>query len=1078
MEEILSKLLVADNAVIQQGTQELREAFKNPDVIPALCNVIGVSQNPQIRQYAAVLLRKRLSKNKHWTKLPVNVRDGIKQGILQALVNEPEKFVKNSIAQFIGTIVRHELPNQSWPEVLQFIQQLTNSDNLADKELGMYTLSVITEVSPDQFLPHASSIAFLFSNMLNSVQDLGSSLAYYTVITMIHFVPLAEGDQGLVNVYHQLMPRVMQIVRALCVTDEDKAIEAMELFDDLVESAVAVIVPHIKPLVEMCLEFSSNKNLGEGVRVKALSFISWLTRTKKKAIVKHKLVEPIIEVVFQLISTPPENEEKEEYFCEDIDANTPMTCATQTLDVLALHLPPDKLLPPLLFHVHKGLNGTDLYARKAAHLALAVIVEGCAESIRTKYLQSFLECICKDITNPAGVVRNAALFALGQFSEHLQPDISQYAPHLLPILFDYLERLCNQIQEKGKEPPGLDRMFYALEMYCENLGEELLPYLPILMERLFTALKPSNSIHLRELAMSCIGATANAAKEGMVPYFPRIIECLKVYLTQEQSNETMCLRTQAVDTLGVLARNVGPEHFSPLAQETVQLGLELLGNTDDPDLRKSCYGLFAALSTVLKGEMKSILPTLVEVMLNALKSIEGVVPHYRDDETSAFPVYEDLSDNAEEEDIENESDEEEDEEVAGYSVENVYIEEKEEACVALTEIAKNTGEAFVPYLEKSFEEVFKMINYPQDEIRRAAVDALLQFCLCFNEIKTPEGKVALSKALSMYIPKCAELIRTDEERTVVMSALDAYAELLKELKAVVLEGEGHRDAIINCIKDVMTFKTECQDRDEEGAYSDDPEAEQDEMLIEYAGDIVPNLGKAMAPDDFAQYFGLLLPVFINKTKKQCTRAQRSFGIGTLSESMEPLGPRIAQFVPQLLPLFLQLSRDESDEVRNNAIFGIGEMVLHGKEALFPHYSEILQALSTAASKERHAGSLDNICGALARLIMTNINGVPMDQVFPVFVNYLPLREDFDENKAVFECMTYLYQMGHPLLLSHLTPVIKAGLVVLCESQGAKETMELVLNLMKTIQVNFQAEFSSVVATLPSDYAPVIQELFS
>ena len=33
-----------------------------------------------------------------------------------------------------------------------------------------------------------------------------------------------------------------------------------------------------------------------------------------------------------------------------------------------------------------------------------------------------------------------------------------------------------------------------------------------------------------------------------------------------------------------------------------------------------------------------------------------------------------------------------------------------------------------------------MINYPQDEIRRASVDALLQFCLSLNDIKTPEGK--------------------------------------------------------------------------------------------------------------------------------------------------------------------------------------------------------------------------------------------------------------------------------------------------------------------------------------------------
>jgi HEAT repeat protein len=52
--------------------------------------------------------------------------------------------------------------------------------------------------------------------------------------------------------------------------------------------------------------------------------------------------------------------------------------------------------------------------------------------------------------------------------------------------------------------------------------------------------------------------------------------------------------------------------------------------------------------------------------------------------------------------------------------------------------------------------------------------------------------------------------------------------------------------------------------------------------------------------------------------------------------MESLAARIGQFVPQLLPFFLQFSRDESDDVRNNAIFGAGEMVFYGKEAVFPY----------------------------------------------------------------------------------------------------------------------------------------------
>jgi hypothetical protein len=67
-----------------------------------------------------------------------------------------------------------------------------------------------------------------------------------------------------------------------------------------------------------------------------------------QAVVKHKLAQPILEVLFQLMSVRPENDDSEEYFSEDADASTPMTCATETLDTLALHLPPDKLLPPLV----------------------------------------------------------------------------------------------------------------------------------------------------------------------------------------------------------------------------------------------------------------------------------------------------------------------------------------------------------------------------------------------------------------------------------------------------------------------------------------------------------------------------------------------------------------------------------------------------------------------------------------------------------------------------------------------------------------------------------------------------------
>lgn len=110
----------------------------------------------------------------------------------------------------------------------------------------------------------------------------------------------------------------------------------------------------------------------------------------------------------------------------------------------------------------------------------------------------------------------------------------------------------------------------------------------------------------------------------------------------------------------------------------------------------------------------------------------------------------------------------------------------------------------------------------------------------------------------MFIPKCSELIRTDDERSVVMCALDAYSDLLKQVGRDVLVGEGHREAIMNCVIDVMTYKTACQDQDQETEDTEDTDAEQDEILLECAGDIIPNFGKAIEPNDFVYYFPNIL----------------------------------------------------------------------------------------------------------------------------------------------------------------------------------------------------------------------------
>lgn len=75
----------------------------------------------------------------------------------------------------------------------------------------------------------------------------------------------------------------------------------------------------------------------------------------------------------------------------------------------------------------------------------------------------------------------------------------------------------------------------------------------------------------------------------------------------------------------MIARSIGEEHFAPLAAMSLDLGIKLLRNTTDPDLRKSLYGLFAAISTVMKKEMAVTLPEIVDYMIMSIRSADGIL---------------------------------------------------------------------------------------------------------------------------------------------------------------------------------------------------------------------------------------------------------------------------------------------------------------------------------------------------------------------------------------------------------------------------------------------------------------------
>uniref|UniRef100_A0A3Q2P7D8 Importin 4 n=1 Tax=Fundulus heteroclitus TaxID=8078 RepID=A0A3Q2P7D8_FUNHE len=977
LEQILLRLTQPDNAVIQQATAQLQQAFKDPAIIPALCAVMSGSQNPEIRQSATVMLRLRVKK--HWNKINPNDRERyLKAVVLQAFTMETEHKVQHSLSQLCAVMVKHETPDR-WPALLQLLNQSTKSTNPHDRQIGLLLLNKVMESNPEPFKPYYCQLLQLFSAVL---QDYNNPTALYYCILTLTAITAYTGTEEMKQM-RAIIPSLIAALKHLIKADQVQASEALEVLIELMEIEVSIIVPHITDIVRFCLEVGSDTALSDSLRVKALSCITFLIKLKSNTVLKQKLLGPILQSIFPILTAVPspgeqDPEDEEDDGGDPTDSDNPKHGAAQMIDTMALHMPPEKLFHHLLPLTQACLTSENPYQKKGGLMCLAVLAEGCADYIRSKMLSSVLQTVCQSLTDSDRVVRSAALFALGQFSEHLQPEVSKYCAELMPLLLGYLSSL------NEAKIGHVTKAFYALENFMENLGSDIEPYLPTLMETMLSALINAESLKIKELAMSAIGAIANAAKEMLVPYFPPVIESLKGFLTAT-TEEMRPLQNQSLDTLAVLARTIGKDVFSPLAAECIQLGLNLTDAIDDPDLRRCTYGLYSAVSTVSPESLTPHLVAITTVMQLALKSSEGVTAHLEEDKT--FLLLDDDDDDDDEKDnSKNKAGKTEEDSclsrVYRFSVENAYIDEKEDACDALGEIALNTGAAFQPFLESSFQQVFEMRDFPHEDVRRAALGALGQFCQAQHKVW-----------LRCYRLRLLKDIRRSEWCLSILDAID------------------------------------------------------------------------WVPFDVKPF---------DRSKSSCTVADRSFSVGTIGEILHalvtaPAGRSVAaRLSNRLLPVLVAGVKDGDAEVRNNSVFGLGCLAQAAGPLIVSDYPMMLSVFSNMLGKESDLRVIDNLCAALCRMIMSNVDAVPLEQVVPALVSHLPLKEDQEENQTVLSCLTLLYKHSPALVVKVMKPVVAASCHVVGHKDVNQETQSCAVALMKELAQKHGAEFQAAAASLPAE----------
>lgn len=233
------------------------------------------------------------------------------------------------------------------------------------------------------------------------------------------------------------IPSILHYSRkCLSSGDEDIAIIAFEIFDDLIESPAPLPGESIKAIVQFSLEVCCRSNIEISTRHQAIQIISWLAKYRPNALKNHKLIIPILQIMCFLLTEATSSD-----LDDDMSSDR---AAAEVLDTMSVKLS-NHVFTPIFEFASENSRNIDPKYREASIMVLGLISEGCLEMMKEN-LDPVLHIVVEGLRDPEHFVRGSASFALGQFAEYLQPDIISHYEKILPRIL----RSCQDASDDVK----------------------------------------------------------------------------------------------------------------------------------------------------------------------------------------------------------------------------------------------------------------------------------------------------------------------------------------------------------------------------------------------------------------------------------------------------------------------------------------------------------------------------------------------------------------------------------------------------------------------------------------------------
>ncbi|KAI3675918.1 hypothetical protein L1987_85514 [Smallanthus sonchifolius] len=1029
LELLLLQFLMPDNEARRKAEDQIKRLVRDPQVVPQLIDHIRSAKTPNVRQLSAVLLRKKITG--HWHKLPDELRQLVKQSLIESIITEYSPSVRRASANVVSIVAKCAVPGGEWPDLLPFIFQCSQSAQEDLREVGLLLFSSLTETIGDSFLPYFADLKLL---LLKCLQDEISDVRIAALNTLeLYYLDRAVGaflesthDKSQVVKFCEYIPGILNYSRkCLSSGDEDIAIIAFEIFDELIESPAPLPGESINAIVQFSLEVCSSSNIEISTRHQAIQIISWLAKYRSSSLMKHQLIIPILQIMCPLLT---------EATCSDLDDDiSPDRAAAEVLDTMSVTLP-KHVFPPVFEFATENSRNVDPKFREASIMVLGLISEGCLELIKEK-LEPVLHVVLEGLRDPEQAVRGSASFAFGQFAEYLQPEIISHYEKILPHILRSIQDASDDVKEKS---------YYALAAFCENMHEEIVPFFDTLLGKLLDSLQYSPRI-LQETCLSAISSVVSAADRAFIPYADRVLELMKTFMVLTNEEDLRC-RARATELVGIVAVIVGREKMEPILPPFI--GAAVFGyGLECSELRKHTHGFVSNVTEILEDGMVRYLPHVVPLAFSSCYLDDGPAVDIND------------SDEDEDEDVVglgavSSDDEAQDEpKVGSISIRTEVLDEKAAATQALGLYALHTKSAYAPYLEESLMIMMKHSIYFHEDVRLQAIAGLKH------------------SVMTVYI----KTMNQDDDKEVVAQTCMSVAQIIKDFGYVAIEPRIAR--LVESTLVLLQQMSACQQvKIDSDIKVYDPG--QNEVLMDAVTDLLPAFAKAMG-SNFEPIFAILFTPLMEFAKGSSSPKDWTMVVACLAEVAQNMGAPISGYVNPLMPFVLKELASPSATNRRNAAFCVGELCQNGGDCSLKYFDDALHCLYPLFEESEPDDAVrDNAAGAVARMIMAHQHSIPLNQVLPMLLKVLPLKEDHEESVPVYTCICNLVLSSNSQILQLVSDLIIVFVQVAISPLETREVKLQIGGAVSHLISLYGHQMKPILRSLPPAYARALAAIIT